>query len=474
MSYLNLIDGKWTKGRDEVTNINPSCLTESVGTFTQASDEDIRNATSAASEAFPSWSQTSPQVRADILEHTGSSLIQRQKEVGELLAREEGKTLPEAIGEVVRAGQIFKFFAGEALRNTGDCVDSIRPGIEVTVQREPLGVIGLITPWNFPIAIPAWKTAAALAYGNTVILKPANLVPASAWQMANCLQEAGCPAGVFNLLMGSGRSIGAELLNSPKIAAISFTGSESTGQHIRKQCAETGKRAQLEMGGKNPLVVLKDADLDIAVEAALNGAFFSTGQRCTASSRLVVESSIHDAFVDKLTQRMSELKVGPALDPNTQIGPVAEESQLKNNLDYITLAQEEGCEVVGGERIGENGYFQKPALLLNAKTEYRSSREEIFGPVASVIPAQDTDEALALANDSIYGLTAGVCTTSLQHAHRFRRSLKAGVVMINLPTAGLDYHVPFGGTKASSYGPREQGSYAKEFYTVVKTSYTRP
>lgn len=469
----NLIAGQWRAGDDTVANVSPSDRSDVVGHFASASAEQVAQAIEAAREALPAWRTAGPQLRADILDRVGTALIARKEEIGRVLAREEGKTLAEAVGETLRAGQIFKFFAGEALRVTGDALDSVRPGIDITVGREPVGVVGLITPWNFPIAIPAWKTAPALAYGNTVVLKPANLTPASAHLMAQLLDEAGVPPGVFNLVMGPGAVVGDALLTHPDVDAVSFTGSVPVGRGIAVQAAQTLKKLQLEMGGKNPMVVMEDADLDLAVSACVNGAFFSTGQRCTASSRLIVQRGIYDAFAEKLAQAVDDLVVGDALDPATQIGPVASGGQLNNNLDYIDIAKADGARVLGGERLArdKDGYYQKPALFLDATNEMRSSREEIFGPCASVIRADDFDHALALANDTEFGLTSGICTSSLKYARAFQYHSTAGMVTVNLPTAGVDYHVPFGGRKGSSHGAREQGRYAAEFYTSVKTTY---
>jgi len=398
-------------------------------------------------------------------------------ELGKLLSREEGKTLPEGVGEATRAGHIFKFFAGEALRLAGEKLPSVRPGIDVEVTREPIGVVALITPWNFPIAIPAWKIAPALAYGNTVVFKPADLVPGCAWALAEILAKSGVPAGVFNLVMGRGSVVGEALVNDPDVAAISFTGSVGTGRAIAAKAVARMAKVQLEMGGKNPLVVLDDADLPTAVNAATQGAYFSTGQRCTASSRLIVTAGIHDRFVAAMTEKLKSLKIDDALAAGTDIGPVVDPSQLDQDLHYLEIGKSEGAKLVwGGERLkrAAEGYYLSPALFTEANNGMRVAREEIFGPVACVIRAKDYDEALALANDTEFGLCAGIVTTSLKHASHFKRHAQAGMVMVNLPTAGVDYHVPFGGRKGSSYGPREQGRYAAEFFTVVKTAYTAP
>ncbi len=404
-------------------------------------------------------------------------MLARKEELGRILSREEGKTLPEGIGEAMRAGQILAFFAGETLRLNGEMVTSVRPGVGIEVTREPIGVIGMITPWNFPIAIPAWKIAPALAYGNCVVIKPADLVPHSAWALCDILNRAGLPKGVLNLVMGKGSIVGQAIIDSPDVDAISFTGSVSTGRRIAAQCvaATPMKKVQLEMGGKNPLVVLDDADLKTAVECAANGAFFSTGQRCTASSRLIVTDGIHDKFVAALTDRLKGLVVDDALKSGTHIGPVVDQSQLDTDEKYIAIGRDEGATLHwGGERLNREtpGFYLQPALFTGVTNQMRIAREEIFGPVAAVIRAKDYDEALAVANDTEFGLSAGICTTSLKYATHFKRNSEAGMVMVNLPTAGVDYHVPFGGRKGSSYGPREQGAYAREFYTTVKTSYT--
>ncbi|WP_419538819.1 aldehyde dehydrogenase family protein [Paracoccus shandongensis] len=469
----HLINGRWVHGGEAVENRNPSDRADLIGLYAAGSADDVAQAAEAAVAAQPAWFAAGPQARADLLDRVAAGIEARAAEIATTLAREEGKILPEALAEVRRSAQIFRFFAGEALRIPGEALASVRPGVDIEVTREPVGVVGLITPWNFPAAIPAWKVAPALAFGNTVVLKPADLVPGTAHLLAQVIQDADCPAGVFNLVMGSGRVVGQAIVEAPGIAALSFTGSVPTGRAIAATAIGGMKKLQLEMGGRNPMVVMDDADLDLAVDACLNGAFYSTGQRCTASSRLIVQAGIHDAFVDRLSRAMLALRVGPALDPASQIGPVVSGAQLEGNLRYVALARAEGCEVLGGERLDgpTEGFFQRPALFLGADNAMRCVREEIFGPCAAVIRVDDFDQAVAIANDSDFGLSAGICTTSLRHAREFRRRARAGMVMTNLPTAGVDYHVPFGGTKGSSYGPREQGRHAVEFHTTVKTSY---
>ncbi|MBP0639349.1 aldehyde dehydrogenase family protein [Cupriavidus sp. AcVe19-6a] len=468
--------GEWISSSRALPNINPSDTNDVIGEFAEADAALALSAIQAARQAFREWSRSSPQQRFDVLDAAGAALLARKDELGQLLAREEGKIPAEAIGEVTRAGQIFKFFAAEALRVGGEIVPSVRPGMSVEVTREPVGVIGLITPWNFPIAIPAWKIAPALAYGNTVVLKPAEMVPACAWEIAKILEQAGLPAGVFNLVMGKGSVVGEALVSSADVDAISFTGSVSTGRAIGARCFASGKKFQLEMGGKNPMVILDDADLDNAIAVTLNGSFFSTGQRCTASSRLIVTAGIYDKFTEGLLAQMQALRVGHALDATTQMGPVVDERQLAQNQKYLQIARDEGAQVVGGEllKLRSPGFYMAPALALDTENAMRINREEVFGPVASVVRAKDYGEALALANDTDFGLSAGICTTSLKYATHFKRNVEAGMVMINAPTAGVDYHVPFGGRKGSSFGPREQGTYAREFYTSVKTTYINP
>jgi len=475
--FKNLIAGEWVDGASVSININPSDTNDVVGHFARASKEQAEQAIAAAKTAFPAWSRTTPQERYEILKKASDEILARKDELGKLLSREEGKTLPEGIGEATRAGQIFAFFAGEALRLMGETVPSVRPGVGVEMTREAVGVIGMITPWNFPIAIPAWKIAPALAYGNTIVFKPADLVPGSAWAIVDILNRAGLPKGVLNLVMGRGSEVGQVILNDKDINAITFTGSVGTGRKVAEAAIASSpmKKMQLEMGGKNPLVVLNDADLKTAVEAAVNGAFFSTGQRCTASSRLIVEEGIHDAFVAALAERLKGLSVDNALKAGTHIGPVVDQSQLDQDLSYIALGQKEGATLAwGGELLNREtpGFYLQPALFTGVDNAMRIAREEIFGPVGVVIKARNYDEALAIANDTDFGLSAGICTTSLKYATHFKRNSEAGMVMVNLPTAGVDYHVPFGGRKGSSYGSREQGSYAKEFFTTVKTAYT--
>jgi aldehyde dehydrogenase (NAD+) len=472
--HQNLIAGEWV-GADGVENINPSNTGDVVGTYARASVEDTKAAIAAAKAASPAWSRSGILERHAILRKAADEILARKDELGRLLSREEGKTLAEGIGETVRAGQIFDFFAGECLRLAGEVLPSVRPNIGVEITREPVGVVGIITPWNFPIAIPAWKIAPALCYGNTVVFKPAELVPGCSWAIVDILVRAGLPKGVLNLVMGKGSVVGQTMLDSPDVNAITFTGSTGTGKRVAVASVEHNRKYQLEMGGKNPFVVLDDADLDVAVEAAVNSAFFSTGQRCTASSRVIVTEGIHDRFVAAVGERLKSVVVDDALKAGTHIGPVVDETQLKQDTDYIEIGQKEGAKLAfGGDLLKRDtpGFYLAPTLFTEATNDMRISREEIFGPVAAVIRVKDYEEALAIANDTPFGLSSGIATTSLKHATHFKRNAEAGMVMVNLPTAGVDFHVPFGGRKGSSFGSREQGKYANEFYTTVKTAYT--
>ncbi len=473
-AHKNFINGEWIEGKSISIDINPSDISDVVGEYGQADAAQTQDAIAAAKAAFPGWAATTPQQRADALEFVGAELLARKDEIGRMLSREEGKPLANGIAETTRAAQIFKFFAQEALRMDGNSLASIRPGVDVAITREPAGVVGLIAPWNFPIAIPAWKIAPALCYGNCVVFKPAELVPGTAWLLAEIISRSGMPRGVFNFLIGRGSTVGQTLLDSKDVNAISFTGSVATGARVAMACAARGAKFQLEMGGKNPLIVMDDANLDSAVAGAVDGAYFQTGQRCTASSRLIVHAKAHDAFVDKMLAAIKALKVDHALKDGTQIGPVVDDKQLAIDEDYINIGRAEGAELAfGGERLNRDtkGNYLSPALFVNTKNSMRINQEEIFGPVATVIKVDSYDEALAVANDTPFGLSSGIYTGSLKFATDFRKKSAAGMVMVNLPTAGVDYHVPFGGRKGSSMGPREQGRSAAEFYTSTKTSY---
>ncbi len=471
----HFIGGTEISAATPLESLNPSNTSEVIATFPEGTAEDVNAAVEAARKAQPAWAAASPEVRSDVLDKAGSLILERKDAIGKLLAREEGKTLPEAIGETARAGRILKYFAGEALRRHGQNLESTRPGVEVQTYREAVGVYGLITPWNFPIAIPAWKLAPALAFGNSVVLKPANPTPATAHALVAVLHEAGLPAGVLNMVLGRG-NVGDAIAKHPDVNGISFTGSQGVGAKVALAAVTRQARVQMEMGGKNPLVVMDDAEFDRAVQIAVDGGYFATGQRCTASSRVFVQEGIHDRFVAAVAERAKALKVGDALDPSTQMGPAVTDTQLAGNLRYVDIALKEGGRLLAGGtdplKLSNQGYYMSPTLIVDTKATDTINQEEVFGPVVSVVKFKTYDEALDLCNAGNFGLSAGIVTTSLKYARHFQRNVKAGMVMVNLPTAGVDYHVPFGGTRGSSYGPREQGFAAVEFYTTIKTAYS--
>lgn len=468
----NFIAGEWIPAARTMPNTNPARPDEVIGEYAMGTVDDIRNAVAAARAAQPVWSAMPLDERALVLRRVAQELFQRAEELGTLLSREEGKTRPEGIGEVRRAAMAVDYFAGEVHRVNGGHLQGLRGGFEVIITRDPVGVVAAITPWNFPIAVPAWKCAAALAYGNTVVLKPSEFTPACAWELVDIYARAGVPPGAINLVGGDGRELGPELVAG--VDAISFTGAEPTGRVINAQAAPLLKKVQLELGGKNPLIIDKDADLDLAVQAALDGSFFSTGQRCTASSRLIVHAGVHDEFVARLVKATDEMVVGDPLAQGTRIGPVATAPQYRKVLDYIRIGQEEGAEVIAGgipvDTEGQ-GYFIRPTLFTGVRNDMRIAREEVFGPVAAIIKAQDLDEAIQIANDTEFGLSSGIITRSLAAASEFRRRSKAGMVMVNAPTAGVDYHVPFKGHGASGFGVGETGVVSIEFFTDVRTHY---
>jgi alpha-ketoglutaric semialdehyde dehydrogenase len=471
---LNLIAGQWVGGDGTVENRNPSDIHDLIGNYAQASVAQLHETASAARSAQALWSKTGLEARAGVLDSIGRELMTRASELGRELSREEGKPLAEGVGEVYRSGQFFTYFAAEVLRIFGDTADSVRAGVEITVAREPLGVVGVISPWNFPMATAAWKIAPALAFGNAVIWKAANLTPASAWALTEIISRQPIPKGLFSLVMGPGGKLGHALAAEVDVQGISFTGSCEVGRDVAAAAAPRFVKLQLEMGSKNPLVIMDDADLGRAVDIAINGAFGGTGQKCTASSRLIVHRPVLDALTERFVARAKALRVGPALAEGTQMGPVVSEAQLAGNLAYVELARQEGCEIAcGGERLQlkQQGFYMSPTVVTGSRNDMRVNQEEMFAPIACIIPAGDLDEAIAIANDTRFGLTAGIATRSLARATKFRRESRSGCVMVNLPTAGTDYHVPFGGVRQSSYGPREQGRYAIEFYTQAKTSY---
>ncbi|WP_201541463.1 aldehyde dehydrogenase family protein [Psychrobacter faecalis] len=467
------INGEWQAGSDTIANINPSDITETIGEFSQASSKQVQDAIAAARRAQPKWEVVPLEKKQSILQAIGDEVIARCDELGTLLSREEGKPFAEGRGEIYRAGQFFHYYAAEVLRQIGDLADSVRPGVKVEVTREAVGVVAIISPWNFPTATAVWKIAPALAFGNSVIWKPANLTPASAVALAEIIHRQGLPEGTFNLVLGGGSSVGDALINSKDIDAVSFTGSVETGRKVAAATAPNFVRCQLEMGSKNALVIADDADLQVAIDAAVAGAFGGSGQKCTASSRLIVMDGIHDAFVDGVIAKMKTLKVGHALDDGIFMGPIVDDKQLASNMDWIKKAKQAGANLAfGGERLemSHDGYYMSPTLFTDTDNSWDINQEEVFAPLACVMRVKDLEEAIAMTNDTRFGLTGGIITQSLRNSSLFKEQVQAGCVMVNLATAGTDYHVPFGGRKESSFGPREQGQYAKEFYTIVKTA----
>jgi len=470
------INGEWQAGSGTIANINPSDITETIGEFSQASSKQVQDAIAAARRSQPKWEAVPLEKKQAILQAIGDEMIARCDELGTLLSREEGKPFAEGRGEIYRAGQFFHYYAAEVLRQMGDLADSVRPGVKVEVTREAVGVVAIISPWNFPTATAVWKIAPALAFGNSVIWKPANLTPASAVALAEIIHRQGLPEGTFNLVLGGGSSVGDALINSKDIDAVSFTGSVETGRKVAAATAPNFVRCQLEMGSKNALVIADDADLQIAIDAAVAGAFGGSGQKCTASSRLIVMDGIHDAFVDGVIAKMKTLKVGHALDDGIFMGPIVDDKQLASNMDWIKKAKQAGANLAfGGERLemSHDGYYMSPTLFTDTDNSWDINQEEVFAPLACVMRVKDLEEAIAMTNDTRFGLTGGIITQSLRNSSLFKEQVQAGCVMVNLATAGTDYHVPFGGRKESSFGPREQGQYAKEFYTIVKTAYQK-
>ena len=472
------INGQWIETSNTIENVNPSDTSDVIGHYAQASADEVEQAIVSARQGAKLWGAAPLETRYQVLMSIGNELIERSESLGELLSREEGKTRAEGVGEVVRSGQFFHYFAAEVHRQIDQRVDSVRPGVEVETRREPVGVVGVISPWNFPMATAVWKIAPALAFGNAVVFKPANLVPGSAWALTEIVsRQAALPAGSFNLIMGKGSTVGDQLVNSDKIDAVTFTGSLPVGRQVASATAANLVKCQLEMGSKNALIVAADADIEVAVNAAFIGAFSGTGQKCTASSRLIVDASLHDEFVARLKAKLEDTVVGPALDAGVEMGPVASEQQLSENLNWIEQGVKDGATLAcGGQRLqlSKPGYYMSPALLIGTTNAMQINREELFAPIACVIKANDYEHALTILNDTEFGLTAGIVTRSLATASDFKKRAESGCVMINLPTAGTDYHVPFGGRKHSSFGPREQGQYAREFYTIVKTIYLQP
>ena len=478
--FKNYINGEWTDSRSAKTfpNINPANTDETVGLFQASNADDVNDACAAAVAAQHAWAELPATRRGEYLFKAAELLEARLPQIGEEMTREEGKTLPEAIGEVKRAINIFRYFGGEGSRQFTYQVPSERENVVCYTIRKPLGTVALITPWNFPSAIPAWKLAPALVSGNTVVLKPASLAPLSSYRLVEALHEAGIPRGVLNYVTGSGGAVGDPLTSHPSIRAISFTGSTSVGNALYAKVSERKIRIQLEMGGKNPTIVLSDADLDYAADTLINGAFFSTGQKCTACSRAVIEQSIYEPLVEKLVEKTRKLKVGNGLEQGVQIGPAVDADQLKTDLEYIEIAKKEGAELLcGGNRLSggdyDKGYFIEPTIFAGVNSDMRIAQEEVFGPVLALMTAEGLDDAVRIANDVKFGLSASIISKDLTRVHQFINRIEAGLITVNLPTAGVEYQLPFGGTKESSYGMREQGPQALDFYSETRTVYLK-
>lgn len=478
--FGNYINGEWRAASSGKTieNRNPANRDEVIAEFASSEAADVAAALDAASDAYRTWRLSSPIARANILHKAANILESRIPDVGRELTREEGKTLKEGIGETTRAVQILRYFAGEAQQPSGEHYPSANPLTLLYTTREPLGVTAIVTPWNFPIAIPAWKIAPALAFGNTVVFKPASLTPLSAVRLVEALADAGLPPGVLNLVTGSASAIGDPLLRDPRVVAISFTGSNETGAELRKIAAERGAKLQLELGGKNPAIVLADADLEHALTHVINGAMMSTGQKCTATSRAIVDRKIADKFTAMLSERISGLKVGDPLADETQIGPLVDDNSARRVAGEVSAAKAAGSELlVGGNVLGDNlerGAFVAPALFAGVDPSSRLGQDELFGPVLGVISVDGIDEALSVANQVRFGLSASLFTRDLERALTFAREIEAGIVHVNSETAGAEPHVPFGGMKGSSSYSREQGKSSREFFTQIKTVYLDP
>jgi len=477
-TFPNYINGEWRTPAATFENRNPANTDEVVGLFAKGTPDDIRDAAAAANAAYPGWSGMNAPARGALLYKVADILERKFDQLGEEMTREEGKTLPEAKGEVRRAINIFRYFGGEGSRQPGFVVPSERDRVHMFAIRKSLGVVGLITPWNFPIAIPAWKLAPALICGNTVILKPASASPLSAWRIVEACHEAGIPKGVVNFVAGSGGALGQALVEAKGLKAISFTGSCGVGEWLHAEASKRRLRIQLEMGGKNPTIVLADADFNSAVENVVNAAFFSTGQKCTATSRAIVEDAIYDKFVAALVERTKKLKVGNGMEAGIDIGPAIDEGQLETNLKYIEIGRKEAGEpLVGGKRLTggayDKGYFVEPTIFSDVTESMTIAQEEIFGPVLAVMRAKDFTDALRIANNIPFGLSASIQTTNVSRVFEYVYGMEAGLLTVNLPSAGVEYQLPFGGTKDSSFGPKEQGPVAMDFYSDYKTIYLK-
>jgi len=477
-TYRNFIGGKWIESASAktVNNVNPANTDDIIGSVRQATREEARAAVEAAAEAFSGWRSTPAPARGKIIAKAARLMEDAKEELAQMLTREEGKTLGEARGELQRSINVTEFCAGESRRMNGETIFSELPSNFVYTIKQPIGVVACVTPWNFPVAIPTWKIAPALVAGNTVVFKPATLTPTTAVRIVEIFEAAGVPAGVLNLILGSGSDAGDEIINHAAVKAVSFTGSNPVGIRLYEQVSRRGAKCQCEMGGKNPVVILEDCDMDLAVENTAQGAFGSSGQRCTATSRAVVVNEIADEFVERIAKRAESMRLGDPTDPQTEMGPSVDESQFKTVLDYLNIGREDGATLVrGGARATGNGldkgYFVQPTVFDHVTTDMRIAREEIFGPVLGVIRVKDFDEAMQVANDTEYGLSSSIFTNDAARIFRFVDEIETGMTHINSPTTGGEAHIPFGGIKGTGIGDREQGSTALDFYTELKVVY---
>src|SRR6266850_3092053 len=477
-TYRNFIDGKWIESASSrsVANVNPANTDDVIGTVKQATRDEARSAVESAVAAFPGWRRMPAPSRGRIIARAARLLEDHKEELAQILTREEGKTVAESRGELQRSINVAEFCAGESRRMNGETIFSELPSNFAYTIKQPLGVVACVTPWNFPVAIPTWKIAPALVAGNTVVFKPATITPATAVRIVEIFEEAGIPAGVLNLILGSGSDAGDEIINHPAVKAVSFTGSNGVGIRMYEQVSRRGAKCQCEMGGKNPVVILEDADMDLTVESTAQGAFGSSGQRCTATSRAIVVNQVADEFVERIVKRAQSMRIGDGMDPQTEMGPSVDESQFKTVLEYLNVGREDGATLIcGGERATGNGldkgYFVKPTVFDHVTPEMRIAREEIFGPVLSVLRVKDFDEAIQTANDSDFGLSSSIFSNDAVRIFRFVDEIETGMTHINSPTTGGEAHIPFGGIKGTGIGDREQGSTALDFYTELKVVY---
>ncbi|MDN4071903.1 alpha-ketoglutaric semialdehyde dehydrogenase GucD [Fictibacillus terranigra] len=479
-TFLNYVNGEWVEAstNETIPCINPANKYETVGYVQKSGKEDVEQAVSAAKRAQVAWKKLSGAARGEYLYKAASILESRADEIAETMTNEMGKTFAEAKGETLRGVAILRYYAGEGMRRTGDVIPSTDNEALMFTTRVPLGVVGVISPWNFPVAIPIWKMAPGLIYGNTIVIKPAQEAAVTAVKVIECLAEAGIPAGVVNMVTGTGSVVGQAIVEHPDVNGITFTGSNATGKAIGQAALSRGAKYQLEMGGKNPVIIAADADLDLAVDGTISGGLRSTGQKCTATSRVIIHEDVYDVFKEKLLAKVRELKVGPGLDGETWMGPCASEKQLETVLSYIEKGQAEGAALLYGGRqltedVAKDGFYVEPTIFENVETGMAISQEEIFGPVLALIKVSTLEEAIELANDVEYGLSASIYTTNISHMLSFINDMDAGLVRINAETAGVELQAPFGGMKQSSSHSREQGQAAIEFYTSIKTVFVK-